>query len=568
LGVTCLYETRARDDAPTTTVVDAAPDDDARCSMVVTRAASVTRGFTTAPSSSSISIDDGASASADANGASEAEAAAAWARSGLASFRDGDDALAASASAIERASSASPPGGLQRQGSASGSKASLLSAGLRRIDSGLLIDRDADAKRKLSPEDFDILKLVGQGAFGKVFQVRKKDSGAIYAMKVMKKDRIIEKDQAEYTRAERDILTAVTHPFVVSMRYSFQTASKLYLILDFINGGHLFFLLYNQGTFGNELTKFYLSEICLAIGHLHGLNIMHRDLKPENILVDIEGHVKITDFGLAKRIEEDKRNNSLAGSIDYMAPEILNAKGHGKTADWWSVGVLMFEMLAGTLPFKGKNKQLVQKAICSDKVKVPNYFLPDAVGLIKGLLTKEPTVRLGHGANGTADVKGHKYFKGVDWAKIEAKAIPPPYKPDVQGKNCTANFDARWTDVPAVDSVAATPVSGDQQKFMGFTFVSSFMEEAMAKLEVKTTSSPTRGKHADADDEDADSASATTREQSEDELEFSEDEDKHRDSTSPRRPPSVTLPPRPIPSSSIHGALRPDAPAFIPPGRR
>ena len=296
-------------------MVDAAPDD-ARCSMVVTRAASVTRGFTTAPSSSSISIDDdasaSASASADANGASEAEAAAAWARSGLASFRDGDDAFAASASAIERASSASPPG-LQRQGSASGSKASLLSAGLRRIDSGLLIDRDADAKRKLSPEDFDILKLVGQGAFGKVFQVSKKDSGAIYAMKVMKKDRIIEKDQAEYTRAERDILTAVTHPFVVSMRYSFQTASKLYLILDFINGGHLFFLLYNQGTFGNELTKFYLSEICLAIGHLHGLNIMHRDLKPENILVDIEGHVKITDFGLAKRIEEDKRNNSLAG---------------------------------------------------------------------------------------------------------------------------------------------------------------------------------------------------------------------------------------------------------------
>ena len=559
--------------------------------MGVTRAASVTRGFATtatASSSATSSMDDVRDAAAAATTTTTtttttgiivadgeddaAAAAAAWARSGLSSFRDAGGAFGGvkmdgdgGAGGIDRQSSASPPG-LQRQGSASGSKASLLSAGLRRIDSGLLIDRDANAQRKLSPEDFDILKLVGQGAFGKVFQVRKKDSGAIYAMKVMKKDRIIEKDQAEYTRAERDILTQVTHPFVVSMRYSFQTASKLYLILDFINGGHLFFLLYNQGTFSNELTKFYLSEICLAIGHLHGLNIMHRDLKPENILVDVDGHVKITDFGLAKRIEEEKRNNSLAGSIDYMAPEILNAKGHGKTADWWSVGVLMFEMLAGTLPFKGKNKQLVQKAICSEKVKVPNYFLPDAVGLIKGLLTKEPTVRLGHGANGTADVKGHKYFKGVDWAKIEAKAIPPPYKPNVQGKNCTANFDTRWTDVEAVDSVAATPVSGDQQKFMGFTFVSSFMEEAMARLEVKPASSPTRGENHDNDDEDGDSASASTREQSEDELEFSEDED--RDSSSRRRPPSLTLPPRPIPPSGLHGALRPDAPAFIPPGRR
>ena len=146
-----------------------------------------------------------------------------------------------------------------------------------------------------------------------------------HCAKVMKKDIIIERDQADYMRAERDILTVIHHPYVVTMRYSFQTSQKLYLILDFINGGHLFFWLYRQGLFDTNLTRFYAAEIVCAIGHLHSLNIMHRDLKPENILLDSEGHVKLTDFGLAKQQDPEatKRTNSLVGSIDYMAPEIL-----------------------------------------------------------------------------------------------------------------------------------------------------------------------------------------------------------------------------------------------------
>ena len=451
---------------------------------------------------------------------------------------------------------------LKRQHS---SGVSMLSANLRRIDSGLLLDETPSASgaretKKLSPEDFEILKLVGQGAFGKVFQVKKKDSGVIYAMKVMKKDRVIEKDQAEYTRAERDILTAVTHPFIVSLRYSFQTTSKLYLILDFINGGHLFFQLYQQGTFGDELTKFYAAEICLAVGHLHSLSIVHRDLKPENILVDNEGHVKITDFGLAKKISEDGRANSLAGSIDYMAPEILSAKGHGKTADWWSVGVLIFEMLSGTLPFKGKNKQAVQKAICSEKVKVPNYFQPDAVGLIKGLLAKDPSLRLGRGETGTADVKGHKYFKSVEWSKIALKAINPPFKPNVQGQHCVANFDARWTDVDPVDSVAATPVSGEQEKFMGFTFVSNFMEEAAVRL--GTAGSRTAAEE-DIDD-DLSSASASEDESraglagAMDKLDLSDDDAPSLRSATPVRKASPAMDVKRAP------ILRADAASFAP----
>ena len=502
--------------------------------------------------------------------ASDADARRAWALSGLGfAGAEGDGTRAAGAGTrkmdgfdVRATSDGTETPTLKRQHS---SGVSMLSANLRRIDSGLLLDETPSASgaretKKLSPEDFEILKLVGQGAFGKVFQVKKKDSGVIYAMKVMKKDRVIEKDQAEYTRAERDILTAVTHPFIVSLRYSFQTTSKLYLILDFINGGHLFFQLYQQGTFGDELTKFYAAEICLAVGHLHSLSIVHRDLKPENILVDNEGHVKITDFGLAKKISEDGRANSLAGSIDYMAPEILSAKGHGKTADWWSVGVLIFEMLSGTLPFKGKNKQAVQKAICSEKVKVPNYFQPDAVGLIKGLLAKDPSLRLGRGETGTADVKGHKYFKSVEWSKIALKAINPPFKPNVQGQHCVANFDARWTDVDPVDSVAATPVSGEQEKFMGFTFVSNFMEEAAVRL--GTAGSRTAAEE-DIDD-DSSSASASEDESraglagAMDKLDLSDDDAPSLRSATPVRKASPAMDVKRAP------ILRADAASFAP----
>ena len=257
--------------------------------------------------------------------------------------------------------------------------------------------RERGDAEETDPDDFEMLCLVGQGAFGKVFQVRKKDSGSVYAMKVMRKETIIEREQTDYMRAERDILTVIHHLCVVTLRYSFQTSQKLYLIMDFVNGGHLFFWLYRQGLFDTALTRFYAAEIVCAIGHLHSLNIMHRDLKPENILLDNEGHVKITDFGLAKQQdpESTKRANSLVGSIDYMAPEILQATGHGKTADWWSVGVLMYEMLTGQLPFRGKNKPAIQKAICSHKLKMPSFLPGDAMHLIKGLLDRQQERRLG-----------------------------------------------------------------------------------------------------------------------------------------------------------------------------
>ncbi|KDO67574.1 hypothetical protein CISIN_1g0116762mg [Citrus sinensis] len=234
-------------------------------------------------------------------------------------------------------------------------------------------------------EDFEVLKVVGQGAFAKVYQVRRIGTSEIYAMKVMRKDKIMEKNHAEYMKSERNILTKVDHPFIVQLRYSFQTKYRLYLVLDFVNGGHLFFQLYRQGLFREDLARIYTAEIVSAVSHLHANGIMHRDLKPENILLDADGHVMLTDFGLAKQFDENTRSNSMCGTLEYMSPEIVLGKGHDKAADWWSVGILLFEMLTGQPPFTGGNRQKIQQKIIKDKIKLPAFLSSEAHSLLKGV---------------------------------------------------------------------------------------------------------------------------------------------------------------------------------------
>uniref|UniRef100_A0A0E0LPU7 non-specific serine/threonine protein kinase n=1 Tax=Oryza punctata TaxID=4537 RepID=A0A0E0LPU7_ORYPU len=321
-------------------------------------------------------------------------------------------------------------------------------------------------------DDFEILKLVGQGAFGKVFQVRKKGTSEIYAMKVMRKDKILENNHAEYMKAEREILTKVDHPFVVQLRYSFQTKYRLYLVLDFINGGHLFFQLYKQGLFREELARIYTAEIVSAVAHLHDNGIMHRDLKPENILLDADGHAMLTDFGLAKEFNENTRSNSMCGTVEYMAPEIILGRGHDKAADWWSVGILLFEMLTGKPPFVG-NRDKVQQKIVKEKLKLPSFLSSEAHSLLKGLLHKEGGKRLGSGLGGSDEIKRHKWFKPINWRKLEARQIQPSFRPNVSGLTCIANFDECWTSMPVLDSPVATPVAGGagHSSFAGFTYV-------------------------------------------------------------------------------------------------
>ncbi|XP_014498057.1 serine/threonine-protein kinase AtPK2/AtPK19 [Vigna radiata var. radiata] len=330
-------------------------------------------------------------------------------------------------------------------------------------------DGNISKTQRVSIEDFEILKVVGQGAFAKVYQVRKKGTSEIYAMKVMRKDKIMEKNHTEYMKAERDIWTKIEHPFVVQLRYSFQTKYRLYLVLDFVNGGHLFFQLYHQGLFREDLARIYAAEIVSAVSHLHSNGIMHRDLKPENILLDADGHVMLTDFGLAKQFEESTRSNSMCGTLEYMAPEIILGKGHDKAADWWSVGVLLFEMLTGKPPFCGGSPDKIQQKIVKDKIKLPAFLSSEAHSLLKALLQKEATKRLGCGVRGVEEIKGHKWFKQINWRKLEEREIQPSFIPEVAGTHCVANFEKRWTDMPVVDSPAASPNGGNP--FKDFSYV-------------------------------------------------------------------------------------------------
>ncbi|KAI8465027.1 MAG: kinase-like domain-containing protein [Monoraphidium minutum] len=341
------------------------------------------------------------------------------------------------------------------------------------------------AETRVGPEDFEILRVVGQGAFGKVFQVRQRSSGRLYAMKVMRKERILQRDHGDYVRAERDVLTAVLHPYIVALRFSFQTPSKLYLVLDFMNGGHLFFNLYRAGVFDEPVARLYTAEIVSALSYLHSRNIVHRDLKPENVLLDSEGHVRLTDFGLAKdNMGEGSRTNSFIGTMEYMAPEIIEAKGHDKGVDWWSTGILLFEMLAGQPPFRAKSRQVLQQQITSGKIKWPKFLSPAALALLKGLLTRDPSKRLGAGPGGSAAIRAHPFFKGINWAALEERRVPSSFKPSLAHSASVENFDALWTGQAPEDSPCGTPTDPSlAAAFEGFTYVApSFLAGAMAAL--------------------------------------------------------------------------------------
>mmetsp|Transcript_39476 Transcript_39476/g.100885 ORF Transcript_39476/g.100885 Transcript_39476/m.100885 type:complete len:385 (+) Transcript_39476:646-1800(+) len=320
-------------------------------------------------------------------------------------------------------------------------------------------DEACSTSRKLTPQDFEMQNVIGQGAFGKVFLVTKRDSGEVFAMKVMRKDKILERDHGEYIKAEREVLTAVVHPYIVTLQYSFQTSSKIYLLLDFINGGHLFFQLFREGIFTEDLARLYTAEIVLAITHLHKCGFVHRDLKPENILLDSEGHVKVTDFGLAKKNVDDDtgRTNSYIGTVEYMAPEIITGSGHGKSVDWWSVGILLYEMLAGVPPFRAKTQAALKKQIISGKLKFPKYLSSQALNILKALLNRDVKKRLGYGQNGSEDVMKHQFFKSIHWGRLENRDVISPFRPQVASNRSVENFDKIWTDLTPEDSPCATP---------------------------------------------------------------------------------------------------------------
>jgi len=243
--------------------------------------------------------------------------------------------------------------------------------------------------RYVAPKDFELLKVIGLGAFGKVLQVKNKKTQEVYAMKVISKRLLRKKvSYVQNVQAERDILTKIRHPFIVPMRCSFQTKQKLFIIMDFCAGGELFLRLGREGVFLERTAAFYLAEIILALDHLHSKGILHRDLKPENILLNLDGHLALTDFGLAKDFSSDtfdddsslleqSRVKTICGTGEYMAPEMIARKGYGKPADFWSLGCIAYEMMSGNPPFESRKgtKDLFRK-ILNERVRMPDVSVP------------------------------------------------------------------------------------------------------------------------------------------------------------------------------------------------
>ncbi|XP_059506395.1 ribosomal protein S6 kinase alpha-3 isoform X3 [Stegostoma tigrinum] len=333
---------------------------------------------------------------------------------------------------------------------------------------------------KADPSQFEFLKVLGQGSFGKVFLVRKaqgSDAGQLYAMKVLKKATLKVRDRVR-TKMERDILVEVNHPFIVKLHYAFQTEGKLYLLLDFLRGGDLFTRLSKEVMFTEEDVKFYLAELALALDHLHSLGIIYRDLKPENILLDEQGHIKLTDFGLSKEsIDHEKKAYSFCGTVEYMAPEVVNRRGHTQSADWWSFGVLMFEMLTGTLPFQGKDRKETMTMILKAKLGMPQFLSPDSQSLLRMLFKRNPGNRLGAGPDGVEEIKRHSFFSTIDWNKLCRREILPPFKPAIGRPEDTFYFDPEFTAKTPKDSPGIPPSANAHQLFRGFSFVAVASEE-------------------------------------------------------------------------------------------
>ncbi|KAL6071210.1 RPS6 protein kinase [Balamuthia mandrillaris] len=333
-------------------------------------------------------------------------------------------------------------------------------------------------QKRISVDDFEILKCIGEGSYGKVFQVRKKDTGMIYAMKVLKKQRLLQEGEVEHTLTEQKILKDNVHPFLVNLKFCFQTDKKIYFIMDFVNGGELFFHLKKDGKFSEEKVRFYAAEIVLALGHLHSLGIIYRDLKPENVLLESSGHCRLTDFGLAKGGIHGTKTTTFCGTPEYLAPEVIAGEPYGKEIDWWSLGTIMYELFTTTPPFYCPNQREMYRHIMKDQPRWTREMSEEAVSLMSALMEKDPTKRLGSGPGDAEDIKAHPFFKSIKWDKLLEKKVKPPIVPKTKGLEDTSNVDPMFKSKPARDSISeadATNLSDslDEQMFGNFSFVST-----------------------------------------------------------------------------------------------
>lgn len=286
-------------------------------------------------------------------------------------------------------------------------------------------------KEKIAISNFEKIKVLGRGAFGKVLQVRKKDTGKMYAMKVLKKSFLEEMGSMENSVVERTILEAFDNPFIMKLKYAFQTKTKLYIVMNLYSGGELLHHLEMKGRFSEDEARIITAEIVIALGHLHSLNFVYRDLKPENILMGRDGHICLTDFGLSKKLDENKPfSNTFVGTPHYIAPELLMQSSHGTPVDWWSLGIVLYELVVGVPPFHSDSITQIFTAITKNTVRYPLFLSRELKDLIGKLLEKDPSNRLGT-LRDAEEVIQHSWFDSIDFELLFHKKIIPVYVPDL-----------------------------------------------------------------------------------------------------------------------------------------
>ncbi|KAH6619249.1 kinase-like domain-containing protein [Chaetomium sp. MPI-SDFR-AT-0129] len=360
---------------------------------------------------------------------------------------------------------------------------------------GRTVEDPVPSRRKMTTEDFEPLRCLGKGTYGTVLLVKQRATGRLYAQKQFKKaSLIVHKKLVEQTKTERQILESVNrHPFVVKLYYAFQDQEKLYLILEYGQGGELFTHLSTERMFSEDTAAFYMAEMVLALTHLHtDLGVVYRDLKPENCLLDSEGHLLLTDFGLSKVAVDSDACNSILGTVEYMAPEVIQGKKYGRAVDWWSLGALGFDLMTGHPPFRGANHAKIQDNIVRQKLALPFFLSPDAKDLLTRLLRKDPAKRLGFNMpKDLATIKKHRFFRKIDWKLLAARELEPPIQPLITDPELAENFAPEFTELSLSPVVTrfADAMNGDRSggpwddaggdglakddPFGGFSFVAS-----------------------------------------------------------------------------------------------
>ncbi|GMT20647.1 hypothetical protein PFISCL1PPCAC_11944, partial [Pristionchus fissidentatus] len=272
-----------------------------------------------------------------------------------------------------------------------------------------------------SLDDFERIKTLGEGGFGKVMLVKHKETDKYYAMKILNKAKTVEKKDVEGPINEKKILQRINFPFLVNMTCSFKDNSNLYMVLEFVSGGMLYFHLERFGRFEEDRARFYAAQVVLALEYLHSIDIIHRDIKSENILIDATGYLKLTDFGVSKRVIS--KTWTEVGTPEYTAPEMIKGNAYDKAIDWWSTGVLIYEMTTGSYPFEDDETPKLEEKIVAGKVEYPSHCSPQLTNLLENLLQVDPEMRFGSLTNGIADIKNHDWFGWMEWSSLNQRTV-------------------------------------------------------------------------------------------------------------------------------------------------